>query len=218
MRRLLMLVALAGLLGGCNMVTATRPLFTAADAVGAPQLRPGLWTRPDPGCVYDPATPAHTWPGCAGSVIVRPSYFRGLHFGAAAPHADDDKAMPPDAVPYVLAGVYPSVMQVRLGEPGKPKQYIFQGLRPVKLDEAGRVIEARIWLVQCGPPQPPPADGSDHLYRPTTAPLPGLVMKGSDCVARDPETVIRAARASEVWRQNDGGLPPTIRWVRDRPK
>ncbi len=218
MRRLMLLVALAGLLGGCNMVTSTRPLFTAADAAGAPQLRPGLWTHPDPGCAFDAATPAHTWPDCAGSVVVRPTYFRGIRFGSAAPDADSNKAVPVDAVPYILAGAYPSVLQVRIGDPGKPKQYVFEGLRPTKLDEAGRVVEARMWLVQCGPPEPPAADSKGGVYHATKSPLPGLTMQGVDCVARDAETVIRAARASEAWRQNDGGWGPTIRWVRDRPQ
>jgi hypothetical protein len=218
MRRLMLLVALAGLLGGCNMVTSTRPLFNAVDAAGAPQFRPGLWTHPDAGCVFDAATPAHTWPYCAGSVIVRPTYFRGIRFGSAAPHADDDKAMPTDAVPYVLAGAYPSVLQVRIGDPGRPKQYVYQGLRPTKLDENGLIIEARMWLVQCGPPEPPAPGSNEKFYRATQSPLPGLTMKGTDCIARDGETVLRAARASEGWRQNDGGWGPTIRWVRDRPK
>ena len=138
MRRLMALFALAGLLGGCNMVTASRPLFAAADSAGAPRLRPGLWTHPDAGCAFDTATPAHTWPDCAGSVVVRPTYFRGVRFGSAAPKADADKAMPADAVPYVLAGVYPSVLQVRIGDAGRAKQYVFEGLRPTKLDGAGR--------------------------------------------------------------------------------
>ena len=217
MRRLMALFALAGLLGGCNMVTASRPLFAAADSAGAPRLRPGLWTHPDAGCAFDTATPAHTWPDCAGSVVVRPTYFRGVRFGSAAPKADADKAMPADAVPYVLAGVYPSVLQVRIGDAGRAKQYVFEGLRPTKLDGAGRIVEARLWLVQCGPPEPPAAGSGEKFYHATKSPLPGLVMKDTDCVARDAETVFRAARASEAWRQNDGGWAQSIRWVRDRP-
>ncbi len=216
MRRLILIVALAGLLGGCNMVTSTRPLFSKADTEGAPQLRPGLWVHPDPGCAFDPAAPAHTWPDCAGSVIVRPGFFSGLRPGGRP--TQPNPPPPPDAVPYVLAGAYPSVLQLKLTEPRKRSGYIYEALRPVKVDDQGRLIEAKVWLVQCGPPSPPPADGSDHNYRPTTTPLPGLVMKGSNCVARDAETVSRAARASEAWPQADGTPPSTIRWVRDPPK
>jgi len=107
------------------------------------------------------------------------------------------------------------VMQIRMVEPHKPATYVFEGLRPLEFDAQGRVIAASAWLVQCGPPEPPPAGGSDHLYRPTKRPLPGLTMKGPDCVARDPETVLRATRASETWPQNSGEPAARIHWVRD---
>ena len=217
MRRLLLLVALAGLLGGCNMVTSTRPLFGKADTDGAAQLRPGLWVLPNPNCAFDPATPAHTWPECAGSLVVRPGYFRELRMGSAAQRAGEGKAVPQDAIPYVIVGVYPSVLQMRIGDPGKPKLYVFVGLRPVKFDDVGRIIEAQFWHVQCGPPAPPPANAKAQTYRQTKSPLPGLTLKDSGCIAHDPASVIRAARASEGWTQIYGG-PSTIRWVRDPPK
>ena len=48
MRKSLTVLALAALLlGGCSMVTSPEPMFTAADAVGAPALRDGLWGGED---------------------------------------------------------------------------------------------------------------------------------------------------------------------------
>ena len=122
MRRLILLVALTGLLVGCNMVTSPRPLFTKADAEGAPQLRPGLWVHPDPGCAFDAGAPAHTWPDCAGSVIVRPGFLSGLRPGGRP--TQPNPPPPPDAVPYVIAGAYPSVLQLKLAQPRKHSRYV----------------------------------------------------------------------------------------------
>jgi hypothetical protein len=214
MRSLPLIVATLLLLGGCNMVTSKRPLFNVADQAGAPTLRTGLWIRPDPACVFDPATPARTWPECASLVVLHPHRFTGLLMGGDYRWVRERAQI---GVPYVLAGAYPSVLQVRLSDPGKPPAYVFQGLRPTRFDAQGQVIEAKLWLVQCGPPEPPRPDQTDHLYRATKSPLAGLIMDESNCIARDPQTVVAATRASEGWPQNDGAAAPTIRWVRDVP-
>ena len=51
MQRLLFVLAAALMLGGCNMVYAEQPLFTAADAASAPAMRPGLWSKRTADCV-----------------------------------------------------------------------------------------------------------------------------------------------------------------------
>jgi hypothetical protein len=214
MRSLPLVLAAVLLLGGCNMVTSKRPLFNVADQAGAPMLRMGLWIRPDPACVFDPATPTLSWPECASLVVVHPHWFSGALMG------NDYRSIrehPHIGAPYILAGAYPSVLQVRMSDPGKPSAYVFQGLRPSRFDVQGRVIEAKLWLVQCGPPEPPRPGQSDHLYRETKSPLAGLTMDGTDCIANDPQTVLAATRASEGWPQNDGAAAPIIRWVRDVP-
>jgi hypothetical protein len=216
MRRLVILIALAGLLSGCNMVTSSRPLFTKADARGALRLRPGLWVHPDPACAFDPATPAHSWPDCAGGLIVRPGYFSGLRPGGRP--TTPNPPPPTDAVPYRLGGAGPVVVQLKVAQPHARPIYAYEALRPVASDDHGRVIEAKVWLVQCGPPAPPVANGGGRNYRPTQAPLPGLVMNGPNCIAHDAGAVINAARASELWAQADGTSPSTIRWVRDPPR
>ena len=57
------LLAAAALLGGCNMVTTSTPLF--AVEAGSPKLKPGVWATPDAACVFDPNEPAERWPSCA---------------------------------------------------------------------------------------------------------------------------------------------------------
>ena len=66
MQRMLFVLAAALMLGGCNMVYAEQPLFTAADATGAPTLRPGSrMTAASPRTSSSPAARGSTWRRCA---------------------------------------------------------------------------------------------------------------------------------------------------------
>lgn len=142
MRSLLVLVA-ALMLAGCNMVIAETPIVTRADAQGAPQFRTGVWLRQVDGCEVDIRKPVRSWPECADvSIITRDTI------------ADPDKK--DAAIPYVLAGGTPQLLQLELKSDEMPRLFFFVAVAPVRTDSQGRIIEARTWAVQCGPPPPPP--------------------------------------------------------------
>lgn len=95
------------LLGACNVVLTKAPLFTQADAAGAPQLRSGVWLifeRPD--CQVDTAKPFTDWPDCAGGGLVSNGEIAGHKSGT-----------PRDALehtPVVLAAGQPRIAQLRV--------------------------------------------------------------------------------------------------------
>jgi hypothetical protein len=211
--RMAVLIA-AGLLAGCNMVTSPKPLFFAQDAVGQPQLRPGVWVDEQPGCPVDTDKPRDQWPDCADTWIVRPNEIV----------AAKDKGKPSDAgdhYPMLLAKGDPAVMQIALADDGGgPPTYVYIGLRVLKRDGQGRVVEYKMWPALCGPP-PPPADPSpDGDPMLTRHPIDGLVIdrKNHDCVASEPGPVRVSVEKSEAWSdtgaKDDEGRD-RARWVRD---
>lgn len=231
MQRLLLLLTAALMLGGCNMVYAENEIFTQADAAGAPQMRPGLWVQRKSDCNFDETKPVKDWPECADPSLV-----------TATTVGDLDEPTKQSA--YVLASGDPRVLQVAVKlDPDKPTIWIFAGLKPLKTDAQGRIIEARTWMVQCGPPPPKKpdtpadADAADAAAAPvdgaaeptadsiqadvdrqmaesvTREPLPGLTVKNGMCTATEREPVRNAAAASLAW---DEDPPSVIHWVRDR--
>lgn len=237
MRRVLVLLAVAVALAGCNMVVAETPILTHADAEGAPQLRPGVWIRQVDGCEVDTAKRVRDWPECADiSVVTRNTIG----------DAGEDEAMP-----FILAGGSPQVMQLEMKAEDMPRLFFFVAVQPVRSDERGRIVEARTWAVQCGPPPPPVPEASpeeaaagaeaaplsDEDDEPrslteeeqdamlaeavakaagsmvTREPLPGLELKDGMCIVRTVEPLRHAAEKSEAWDE-DAGRPMV--WVRDR--
>jgi hypothetical protein len=199
------LLALALMLGGCNLVYSEHPLFTWQDATGAPALRPGVWLELDAKCRFDETAPTTRWPKCAEWVLVGPDQVRG-------PEGD-----PPvwRAFDYVLAAGEPRVLQVALPNEATPAPlpYVYLGLEALRLDAEGRIVQYQAWNVQCGPP-PPDAPGAPHPSL-TKSPLPGLkpapdAEHQDNCLADSVQAVRWAARASAGW-----GDPRTWRWVRD---
>jgi hypothetical protein len=210
MRIAAIIIAAALLLGGCNVVTSTKPLFAAADAQGQAQLRPGVWANERAGCKFDDTRPMDTWPDCADRWVVRP----------AAVLAARDNALPRDQwtlYSYLLVRGDPAILQIAASDPGgAATTYLYAGLRPLKRDGGGRVVEYKAWLAQCGPT--PPADPSgknDPLT--TTQPLEGLVMDPAkhDCIASAPGPVRESVRLSEAWLGTDQEGRDRARWVRD---
>ena len=63
--RILIALAAASLLGGCNMVMSETPWFSVADQTGAPQLREGVWVEPGANCAFIKDDPVDKWPTCA---------------------------------------------------------------------------------------------------------------------------------------------------------
>jgi len=227
MSRLLVLFAAALVLAGCNMVVAETPILTAADARDAPQMRPGVWLRRVEGCDVDVSKRVRDWPECADvSVITRNTI------------GDPDKK--DAAMPFILAGGVPQLMQLEFKAEDSPRLYFFVGVEPLRSDDRGRIVEARTWAVQCGPPPPPappaaePTDedgearqlteeeqqaeaaaaiGKAMESMVTREPLPGLELKDGMCIVRTVEPLRNAADKSRAWA--DQPNPPIV-WVRER--
>jgi len=212
--RALAALAVAFALGGCNLVVSEKPLFTQADAAGAPVLRPGAWVSPKGDCSFDETKPVADWPECANPVVIRP----GEIF-------DPRKAE--SQGPYVLAAGDPRIVQapIKPGGDVEPKGedktlFAYLGLKPRRFDGQGRIVEFESWFVQCGPPPPEPPKSTKKLPSPsqfvTRRPLPGLKVdpKSGTCVAVSQGPVRNAARSSRAWAEH----VDVARWVRDGEK
>ncbi|NBB14890.1 hypothetical protein GVN21_05865 [Caulobacter sp. SLTY] len=203
-------LALAAGLSACNLVITTEPTYTAADAAGAPAMKDGLWVSVEKGCDVDLKKPATEWPECAGWIVVKDGAMTGV--------GDDGQ---PFKVPFVLAAGDPRVMQIELQEKGDgPKLFMYIGVKPVKSDGEGRIIEYTGWIVQCGPP--PPKDSKREDGQPrfgTLEPSPGMVMdeQQSGCTPSSKAALTGAAKLSERYELSEPRGEAT-RWVRDGDK
>lgn len=198
--RLVLIVACTLALGGCNYVFSEKPLFTAADARGAPQLRPGVWMKPSENCTFDKSQPVKAWPGCASGMLVRPDRLEDPEDGSKR-------------ILYLIAAGDPPVMQIPFNDDPKKPGYVYGGIEVTKRDGQGRVTEFISWIAQCGPPPPKPKPGEAHPRYVTEHPLPGLTVdkEGSICFATKPGPVRASARASKAW--NEDRNPAS--WIRD---
>jgi hypothetical protein len=201
------------LLGACNSVASKDALFTAADAVGAPPLRDGVWVEND-GCRFNVRKPVQNWPECASWFVVRG--------GELLRWEDDagDKTRVWSPQPFLLASGDPRIMQVQYPPSEDPNTkamvdegYGYLAIAPTALDAEGRIVGVRRWLVECGPL--PPSDDKDkskiRVDSQTLEPFPGLVLtKGGGCLADKAEAVRGAAAASRSFAE-----PVDARWVRD---
>jgi hypothetical protein len=198
-------LGLAGLLGGCNMVTSTTPLFFDRDTAGQAQLRPGVWVSQEKDCKFDAALPVTRWPSCADWVIVRKDALVSL----------DTKTDPPKWVsqPYVLALGDPPVVQSTFTGKDGDTVYLFGAVKPAQVDASGAIVQFRSWPALCGPPRTPKKGqplGTAH-------PFAGLAMDpdGNNCVAHSADVVRNAARLSETFADPNPTLP---HWVRDEER
>jgi hypothetical protein len=206
----LALMGSAAGLAGCNLVVSPTPVFTAADARGAPPLRPGVWAAMDPDCKFDDKAPAADWPQCAQGAVIN----------ATDGWSPDKKA---DSAPYVLAAGDPRVLQtpspVPTGSQTTKTLYFFLAVNPLARDAQGRIVKVEVWFIQCGPPPPkakPDAPASDKPddANVTREPLPGMKIDGGLCTPTDKAAVRHAAKASRARAQQ----PAVLRWVRDGEK
>jgi hypothetical protein len=210
MRRTLAALGAAAALAGCNTAYSTEPVFTAADAAGAPALRDGLWAAPEPGCRFNASLPTQLWPHCVQPILVRGGEFLML----IEPEGEPVRW---DSMPFVLAAGEPRILQFRstYREDGQERVvYRFLAAEPVRTDEAGRVTALRRWFVLCGPlpPEPKHRKKSDPPRRwVTDKPFPGLTLEGDGCTPADAAAVRNAAAASRGLDDE----PSEIRWVRD---
>ena len=208
--RIAALIGLGALLAGCNTVTSTTPLFSSADARGQPQPRPGLWMDEDNTCVFDTTMPIGQWPGCADAWVVHPGEIL----------AGRDPGTPASAWTHyktILVKGDPALLQIEVGADSPPKGYIYVGLRPLKFDPQGRVIEYKAWPALCGPPPPPDPTGEKSTTA-TQQPIAGLIVDKDhdDCIASAKGPVLVSVGKSEVWGgDSDGRGRDHARWVRD---
>jgi hypothetical protein len=218
----LILLASALMLGGCNLVVSQTPVFSAADAAGAPSFKPGFWASPDPGCDFKESAPFDAWPKCAnGSEIQRDAIVGTMEPTTVTASSGDKTASGPKkvALPYVLAAGDPRVMQVDLHIPeaglGQLGFFYFVAVKPTRFDDDGRITAAQLWPIQCGPPPPPQTtqstNGNDVTKGAVTQhPLPGLKVDNGECTPVDKDAVRNAAAPSRAWADNVGEL----HWVR----
>lgn len=227
--KILLVLAAAAALSGCNMVMTDKPMFAAADEAGAPALRPGVWRSEERGCEFDESQPQDDWPLCS--------------------HAQPSVGNVPF---WQVANGDPILLQVKYALPGaeaSDAEYFYIAVRPLKLDASGRVVAMKSWPVRCGPPPPQPirpapaverqkpksmtkAEWADHQAKlakieadsetlqaaanrmaGTKNPLPGMKMnEQSNACTPDSVTSLRsAAKASEAWADADA----VSHWVRE---
>jgi hypothetical protein len=197
---------------GCNVIVSPTPLFFPKDSAGQAQLRPGVWTDERKGCDFDAGQPIDKWPDCANVWVVRPGEIVGTK------DRGTDKATTA-RYPTVLAKGDPAVLQI--GDTNDPdsKLYLFLGIRPLKTDTQGRIVEFKAWPTLCGPPptQDPNGKAVSSL---SPKMIEGLTPddKQQDCIAHDQRPVRIAARESEAWNGDDQDGRDLSRWVRDGEK
>jgi len=204
--RVFVAVSAALMLFGCNWVVTKAPPFGAADAAGAAQLRPGVWSAgPSSDCVFDERRPITDWPDCAGRLVIRGGRWMTLDKKDGRWIWTTQRAL--------LTGGSPQIMQTAPDAAGKGTDsgYSYYGLGAARRDRGGRITAFRMWPVLCGPP-PPQAKAGDSGPPPATHPFPGLTMDAgdSDCTTASREAVRNAADASRLWA--DAAL--TAHWVR----
>jgi len=215
-RAALALFAAASLmLDGCNMVLTKDPMFSAADAAGAPPMRPGVWDRdkPDANCVFDQTEPLSTWPSCAAGFVV----------GADGTVGGFNEKRVWSTAPFIVASGDPRVVEIHFTTTDDaalmPSFYLYSAVKPTKFDAQGRIIGADSWPVLCGPPPPADAKAPDGSQRTgTLTPWPGLTMdaSASNCAAASKDAIRAAARASRQWTTPDN--LSTTHWLREGDK
>ena len=209
-----LLAASVGVLAGCgNEVTSPKPLFSTRDARGQAQPRPGVWAYSSssklPTCKVDMSQPLTTWDDCAGGFVVRPGEIFGK-VAAGKPLALDYR--------FVLARGAPAVFQVLVvGDKDLAGQYYYTGMRPLKFDKQGRVIELKAWQAMCGPT--PPDDPAQHPSKLTDRMIRGLTpdARKQNCVAASAAPVRVSVKDSDAWVAKSGGAVNEmyVQWVRD---
>lgn len=218
MLRSLPIIAGLLLLGACNMVVTTTPLFSKADTAGEAQLRPGVWreTPKDP-CDFDETKPFADWPGCANGFVVKDGQVGGYNTDANGKKTWTSSDL-------IVAGGEPRVMQVLMKDLGVKglgdlpfgPMYLYAAAHPTKTDAQGRIVAFTSWPILCGPP--PPSDAktpSGGMRMGTLEPLPGLTMDKDDnnCTTTSQSVVHAAANANAQWRKPEDTTDD--RWVRD---
>jgi hypothetical protein len=209
--RIVASICLGVLLASCNMVTSDTPLFSSADSHGQAQFRSGVWMDEAKGCVVDIAKPIGEWPDCADAWVVHPGeMLAGRDAKAPASTWQHYKTL--------LVGGDPAVMQIEVDdESDGRKGYVYAGVRALKTDTQGRIIEYKAWLALCGPPPKPDPTSDESAAVVSDQLFAGLVVDKDkqDCIASAQGPVRVAVARSEALNGDDNGGRDTARWIRD---
>lgn len=174
-----------------NLVITERPLFSVADAAGAPKFRPGIWDtsshQPPADCTYDGSKPETTWPACASP---------------PAPIGETPSWLAVSGDPAIMQ--FPGALKSNSGKGA----FSYMAFRVVKSDADGRATGAEVWPVLCGPP-PAKADESGLTRYLSSGLKPSK--DSNNCTTNSQTAVRRAARASRAWASDTAA----IHWVRD---
>jgi hypothetical protein len=205
--RVLLVVCAMLALSACNWVVTKTPLFNAADAAGAPQLRAGVWAAgPSDNCAFDEAKPMTDWPDCAGRLVVANGRWVMLDRKNGRWTRTIERV--------VLTGGSPQILQTPPDASGSGADtgFGYYAIKSASRDRSGRVTAFRMWPVLCGPP-PPQAKTGEAQPSGSTHPFPGLTMDAgdSDCTTDSREAVRQAADASQLWAAD---TVLTAHWVR----
>ena len=194
-------IFLSGLaLSACGMVASERPLFGTADAAGAPKARAGLWAMLEPGCKLNLQSAPSKWPDCAYAIILRD--------GMIVDPTPDPRGQIDDPVAYQLIRGDPVIVQVSASSQGAG--YVYFGFRPLAVDGAGAVIEARVWPALCAKPAAPGGKPAK--------PLVGLIATSGghgECEARRAGPLRNAVIQSEPWSALPQAKVFTAKWIKD---
>jgi hypothetical protein len=164
----------------------------------------------DPTCSVDTAKPMTDWPDCADAWVVHPGEIL----------AGRDRGTPPSSWTHyktLITRGDPAVLQVEMGADGTdPGGFVYAGVRVLKSDANGRVVEYRLWPALCGPPPAPDPTGEKSAVL-SDRPIAGLVADKDkqDCIASAQGPVLASVKQSEAWADKDSRGRDTARWVRD---
>jgi len=212
--RFSVLICASLMLASCNTVTSTTPLFSSADTSGQAQFRSGVWMDEDKTCAVDTSKPMTDWPDCADAWVVHPGeILAGRDPGAPLSAWTSYKTL--------LTRGDPAVLQIEVGADGTdPGGFVYAGVRVLKTDAQGRIVEYRAWPALCGPPPAPDPTGEKSAVV-TDKPIAGLVIDKDkqDCIASAQGPVLISVKASEAWGGDEADRGrDTARWVRDGDK
>jgi hypothetical protein len=209
--RIAVSICLGVLVAGCNMVTSDTPLFSSADMHGQAQFRSGVWMSEAKGCVVDTAKPMGEWPDCADAWVVHPGeVLSGRDAKTPASTWQRYKTL-------LVAGD-PAVLQVELDdESGGKTSYAYAGVKPLKTDAEGRIVEYKLWLALCGPPPKPDPTSDKSAAILSDQMFAGLVATKDkqDCIASAQGPVRAAVAQSEALNGDNNEGRDTARWIRD---